>query len=476
MTNPNPPRLDANHLPSLDQKDIRTPSYERRTLTPGVVHLGLGAFQRAHQALVFDDLLQAGDERWGVLGVASRSWELADTLSAQDGLYSIKIQSAGRKEWRVVGSVLTTCAATRERQQVLDAIAHSATRWITLTVTEKGYDASLAALLLAGLQQRQAAGLGGLTIACCDNLRSNGDSLKALCLKHATDPALSDWISRTCAFPNSMVDRIAPASTAEDRSDAAEKLGVSDQAALRTETFWQWVLEDRFVDPSDAEALKRAGVTVVPDVRPYEDAKLRMLNGTHSALATLGLLLDLPVVGECIVQPQVHAFAHRLMTQEVMPHLALPNLADYRDALLARFGNPTLQHAVQQVATDGSKKIGERWVPSVQAQLDLGHTIEHHALATALWIWSCRGESDQGKAYALNDPQGELLHQLARKHQGSPVDMMDAFLKLESIWGSSLPHNQRWRSAVERWLQVVSTEGTNGALALLLATPAEPYT
>ena len=462
--------LNTPALHALAGEGVRVPTYGRMNLAPGVVHLGLGAFQRAHQALVFDDLLQSGDARWGVLGVASRSLELADALAAQDGLYSVKIQNAEHQALRVVGSVVKTCAARREPAQLLAAIAHPATRWLTLTVTEKGYDEALGQLLVAGLQQRQAAGLGGLTIASCDNIRCNGDTLRALCLQAAQAPSLRDWLAQSCRFPNSMVDRIVPASTPDDRADAQASLGLSDQCALRTETFWQWVLEDKLVDPSDAEALARVGVTLVADVRPFEDAKLRMLNGSNSAMATLGQLMDLPVVGECIVQPEVRAFVHRLMSVEVMPHLAMPGLADYRDALIARFGNPTLRHSVHQIATDGSKKIGDRWVPSIQAQLALGHTIEHHALIVAAWIWSCRGLSDQGQPFTVNDPQSERLGELTRQHQNDLPALVNVFLGLDAVWGAELKHSTLWREAVLRWLQVIGKQGTAGALANILAT------
>lgn len=464
-----PETLNTHALSALAAKDIRVPTYDRKSTAPGVVHIGLGAFQRTHQALVFDDLLQAGDARWGVLGVASRSVELADALAVQDGLYSVNVQNAERQERRVVGSVLKTCAARREPAEVMNAIASPATRWITLTVTEKGYDAALAQFLVAGLQQRHAAGLGGVTMASCDNIRSNGESLRALCLAQATDPALREWLMSSCAFPNSMVDRIAPAATPEDRASALAAMGVSDQCALRTETFWQWVLENRLADPGDAETLARVGVTLVDDVRPYEDAKLRLLNGSNSAMATLGQLMGVPIIGECITRTDIRAFVHRLMTLEVMPHLTMPGLAEYRDALIARFGNPTLRHSVHQIATDGSKKIGDRWVPSVQAQLAHGHTIENHAFIVAAWIWSCRGVSDQGQPFTVSDPQGELLCRLAKQNPNDLPKWCDAFLDLEGIWGAELRGNSLWRATVQRWVEVIAMQGTAAALSKLLA-------
>ena len=152
----------------------------------------------------------------------------------------------------------------------------------------------------------------------------------------------------------------------------------------------------------------------------------------------------------------------------------MPGLADYRDALIARFGNPTLRHSVHQIATDGSKKIGDRWVPSIQAQLGLGHTIENHAMIVAAWIWSCRGLSDQGQPYSVNDPHGEMLQGLALQYQNSPTALMDAFLKLDFIWSPQLSNDVKWRSVVARWLEIIATQGTGSALALLVSTPATP--
>jgi fructuronate reductase len=193
---------------------VSVPIYDRQALVPGVVHLGLGAFHRAHQALVFDHLLRNGDPRWGVLGVAMRSTDLADALALQEGLYAVKIADREGARWQIAGSLLRTCVAARERQVVVEALAAPATRWVTLTVTEKGYGESLAELMVDGLEARRAAGRSGLTIASCDNLSDNGHKLQRLCLDAASrriDPYLAIWIETRCAFPNSMVGHRAAA-------------------------------------------------------------------------------------------------------------------------------------------------------------------------------------------------------------------------------------------------------------------------
>ena len=448
---------------------LTTPTYDRATAHIGVVHLGLGAFHRAHQAIVFDALLQGGDTRWGVLGVAMRSTELADALAAQDGLYAVQIASAEGVRWQVVGALLRTCVAAREPLQVVAAIAAPATRWITLTVTEKGYGPALADLLVQGLAARRNAGLGGLTVASCDNLSDNGRKLQRLCVDAAItqDAALADWITQHCAFPNSMVDRIVPAATAQQRTDAATALGVDDAGALATEAFTEWVIERRFADPTDADVLAAVGVTVVDDVKVFDEAKLRMHNGSHTAMALLGAVQGWPTIADGVAQPAVHTFIHGLMTHLVMPHLRRPALHAYRDALLARFANPALHHKVHQIATDSSLKIPLRWLPTITDNLAAGRSIEPLAFATAVWMRYLLAVDDTGQAYAISDPQSAPLQALAQQHRGDAAGTVQALLGVDSIWGNRLPADPRWTARVTYWLERIQADGTGTALAEL---------
>ncbi|ABE45864.1 mannitol dehydrogenase family protein [Polaromonas sp. JS666] len=447
---------------------VQLPRYRRTDARVGVVHLGLGAFHRAHQAMVFDALLQRGDPRWGVLGVAMRTTELADALTAQDGLYAVQVASREALRWQVVGSVLQACVAAREPAQVVAAMAAPGTRWVTLTVTEKGYGPALAALLVQGLAARRAAGLGGLTIASCDNLSDNGRKLQQLCVDAAQhDAALAQWIDTACAFPNSMVDRIVPAATAQHRSDAAQALGLADACALGTEEFWEWVIERRFVDDADGDALAAVGVQVVADVKPFEEAKLRMLNGSHTAIALIGAVLGVPTVADCIARPDIHRFVRSLMTEVVMPHLQRPGLPAYRDALLARFANPELRHKVHQIATDSSLKIPLRWQATVLAQLAANGSIEPLALAAAVWMRYLLGADEQGQAYAISDPLGQALQATAQRRRDDVAGTVRALLAVSSIWGEVLPHDVRWTARVEHWLQVIRRQGVAAALAQL---------
>lgn len=462
------PQLAAATLPLLPAS-VDVPRYSRPADGFGVVHLGLGAFHRAHQAMVFDQLLRGGDQRWGVLGIAMRSTELADALAAQDGLYAVQIASDSGIAWAVPGAVFATAVAARERQRVVAALAAPGTRWLTLTVTEKGYGPELARLVVDGLVARRAAGLPGLTVASCDNLRGNGRRLNALCLATARegDPALADWIETHCAFPDSMVDRIVPASTPERLAAAQAALSLRDAAALGTEAFWEWVIEDHFADPSDADVLRAAGVRVTDDVAAYEDAKLRMLNGSHTAMACIGAVAGLPHIADCIAQPEVRRFVQGLMTHEIAPHLARQDWPDYRDALLQRFANPQLRHRVHQIAMDCSQKIPQRWPPSITAQLRTGGSAERFAFAAAAWMRYCLGRDENGNDYALSDPMAEQLQALARRHEGNAAATAAALGTIAAIWGDELPARADWLQRVTHWLDRINNQGLLTALAQL---------
>ena len=462
--------LNAQSLPALAARGFDVPGYPRSG-APGVVHLGLGAFHRAHQALAFDTLLRTGDRRWGVLGVGMRHTELADALAAQDGLYSVHLADAQTARWQVGGAIWQTCVAAREPQTVHRAIAAPATRWVTLTVTEKAYTPELGRLLAQGLALRHAAGLPGLTVASCDNLSGNGRKLQALCQQAAReiDRSLAAWIERACAFPNSMVDRIVPAATPQCLLEARQALGVADACALATEDFWEWVIERRFADAADAETLAGAGVLVVTDAGAYEDAKLRMLNGSHTAIACIGAVAGLPLVSDCVAQPALRGFVHALLTQEIAPQVRRADWAAYRDALLRRFANPLLRHSVFQIANDSSQKIPQRWLPSILDRIGQGLGFERLAFAAAAWMRHCQGVDEQGRDYAINDPLAAQLQSLARRHAGDAPASAAALCTLPSIWGEILPQHLLWQQRTGHWLGRIQSQGMLAALAQINA-------
>ena len=450
---------------------VKTPGYRPQPSETGVVHLGLGAFHRAHQAMVFDQLLREGDARWGIHGVGMTQPGLVNKLRAQDGLYAVRIAGATGVEWQVPGALWQTSVATTERQSVLNAIAAQSTRWITITVTEKGYTPALAQLLIDGLRLRHAAGRAGLTIASCDNLQGNGHKLKALI--HATantqDASLMQWMDAHCAFPCSMVDRIVPAATAEVAEAAKAVLGLEDDCALSTETFWEWVIEDHFVDPSDAALLAKCGVRVTSQVHSYEEAKLRMLNGSHTAMALMGAITGRAHIADCIGADHIRAFVHQMMSLEVAPHLSRTDWQEYRDALIQRFGNPYLKHSVHQIATDSSQKIPQRWPPTVLAQMAKGQSFERHALAAAIFLRYTLAIDEQGHAYTLNDPEAESLMAIGQNQVADAAGCLKALLDRQDLWGSELPHNTLWAERVAYWHDQVLHQGVDATVKFAIS-------
>ncbi|MFY9184551.1 MAG: mannitol dehydrogenase family protein [Limnohabitans sp.] len=464
-------KLSASTLTALPAS-VQTPAYKRKAHAPGVVHLGLGAFHRAHQAMVFDRLLTAGDTRWGIHGVGMTRPDLVDQLRAQDGLYAVRVADGQGVTWQVPGALWRMSVATTERDAVVQAIAAPTTRWVTLTVTEKGYTPALGQLLLDGLRLRQQAGLPGITIASCDNLQGNGHKLQALVKTAATthDGELLRWLDAQCAFPCSMVDRIVPAATPEVLAAAQEALGVPDQCALSTEGFWEWVIEDRFADPADAALLRSAGVRVTSDVHSYEEAKLRMLNGSHTAMALMGAVTGRAFIADCIAQPGIRQYVHRLMSLEVAPHLKRSDWAAYRDALIERFANPHLRHSVHQIATDSSLKIPQRWPGTILSQLSCGASVDHMAFAAATWIRYALGEDEAGQAYMLNDPQAPSIMAMAKDQKNTLQSCAEALLSRQDIWGPDLPQQAVWRKRVCDWHAEILQRGLMAALDHLLAS------
>jgi len=396
-------------------------AYDRKTQAAGIVHFGIGAFHRAHQAWYTDRAMDAGDRDWAILGVSLRSAGVAEQMNPQDGLYSVIERSAAGSRARVVGAVGRVLVASREPEAAIAALAAAETRIVSFTITEKGYcrapdgslDPALAGsgsvfrFLAEGLRRRRDAGLPGLTLLSCDNLADNGRVLERLladyCARH--DPALGEWIAANCACPATMVDRIVPATTETDRAEAAALLGLDDAAAVMTEPFSQWVIEDRFAGPRPG--WEAVGAQLVADVAPYETAKLRMLNGAHSALAYLGLERGHAFVHEAIADPVLRPLVERLMRREAATSFAAApgqDLAAYADALLARFANPALAHRLAQIAMDGSQKVPQRWLATLAAHQARGERCPAILAALGAWLRHLRGDGAP-----VDDPRaGEL--------------------------------------------------------------------
>lgn len=377
-----------------------------------IVHLGIGAFHRAHQAVYTQDAMTP-DDGWRITGVSLRSPQVRDTLAPQDGLYTVTERANGATSTRLITAIDTVLVAAEDPEAVIAALADADTHVVTLTVTEKGYyrhpasgalltdDPAIAndlgggvprtifGYLAAALERRRSTGAGGLTLVSCDNLSGNGTLLMSLLTAFVDhrDADLGAWVRTHVAAPDTMVDRIVPASTQAERTTVSEAIGVDDAAAIVTEPFRQWVIEDRFAGPRPA--WENAGAQIVDDVAPFELAKLRLLNASHSTLAYVGLQLGHAFVHGAIADPLLRAFVIAQMQDEAVPSLTAAaglDPAAYIDAILERFANADLHHRLDQIAMDGSQKLPQRWIATVTDRLAQGLDSPRHSLSLAAWI------------------------------------------------------------------------------------------
>ncbi len=462
-------RLSDATLAGLPE-DVARPGYDRAKVRTGVVHLGIGAFHRAHQAAIFDAALAAGDLRWGIVGVSLRSSAVRDQLTPQDGLYSLIERDGSGDRVRVVGAVRGVLVAPEGPAAVVAALAAPDTHIVTLTITEKGYKLrgdqldendpdivrDLADLstprtapgfLVAALKARRGAGLPPFTTLSCDNLPHNGERLRSavLAIAEAHDADLAGWIAEHATFPNTMVDRIVPATADDDIASLAQRLGVEDRAMVKAEPFLQWVIQDRFCGPRPD--FERLGVQITTDVAPWEDAKLRLLNGAHSAMAYVGGLRGISFVHDFVALPKDRAFIETLWDESETTLSPPPelDLARYRDALMTRFANPALRHRLVQIATDGSQKIPQRLIAPAAVRLARGQTVEALARAIAGWMRWQSGRDHTGRAFVVEDPMAPITSH-ALMHRAGSLEQVEALLAIEAIFPPVLASNQELQS------------------------------
>ncbi|MET0203695.1 MAG: mannitol dehydrogenase family protein, partial [Casimicrobiaceae bacterium] len=451
---------------------VARPSYDAAGLPVGIVHLGIGAFHRAHQAIYTDDAIAASGGAWGISGVSLRSPDVRDRMTPQDGLYTAVEKSRAGVRRRIVGSVREVLFLGAERASVDARLADPATKIVSLTVTEKGYchdpasgtlnfenpdvvhdlatpeaPISVVGLLTRALALRRAKGAGPLTIVCCDNLPHNGKVLQGIVQAFATayDPSLARWIDGNAAFPSTMVDRIVPATTAADIADNDAALGLHDAAPVVFEPFAQWVIERTFATPRPQWEV--GGAQFVDDVAPFEAMKLRLLNASHSAFAYLGFLAGHEYIYQVAAQPDFVAFMRRLMQDEVTPTLVVPpdtDLAAYREALITRFGNPALPHRTQQIAMDGSQKLPQRLLATTRENLAAGRSVRLASLAIAGWMRYVAGVDEKGNAIAVSDPFAKQFGEIAAAHRGDPAGLARSLFAVRAIFGDDLPHDVRF--------------------------------
>ncbi len=482
-------------LASLDRvpPEIVRPAYDPSGIGIGIVHLGIGAFHRAHQAIYTDDALAQRRGAWGICGVSLRSPNVRDRVTPQDGLYTAVEKSPAGVHRRIVGSVREVLFLTAERERVDARLADRATQIVTLTVTEKGYchdpatgelnvdhpdivhdlahphePASVVGLLVSALAARRQSRAGPLTIVCCDNLPHNGRVLRGIVatFAKARDGTLAEWIEKNASFPSTMVDRIVPATTAADIADNDAALGMHDAAPVVFEPFKQWVIEDAFV--TSRPAWEAGGAELVADVAPFEAMKLRLLNASHSAFAYLGFLAGHEYIYQVAAQPEFVAFMRRFMNDEVTPTLHIPvgvDVAAYRDALLHRFANPALPHRTQQIAMDGSQKLPQRLLATARDNLAAGRPMPLLTLAIAGWMRYVAGRDERGRAIKVDDPLAAQFAVIAEAHRNDPRGLARALFGMRSIFGDDLARESRFIEPVTTWLATLYADGAKRTVA-----------
>ncbi|MGI9278674.1 MAG: mannitol dehydrogenase family protein [Endozoicomonas sp.] len=474
-------------------------SYDRNQLKAGIVHLGLGAFHRAHQALYTCETISAGDESaWGICAANIRSnLKLVEALDQQDNLFSVtEVDAKGKRSVSVCGALVKCLFARTDPAPLIQQMAERQTRIVSLTITEKGYclDPSSAKLLMdhpdiqndirhpgqpvtamgfivQALKIRQQNNIPAFTVLSCDNIPENGKRTRSavLQLAKASDPELSDWIDQNVAFPNTMVDRIVPSVSDRDLSDLAEKNGFYDSAAVITESYRQWVIEDHFpMGRPDWDLVD--GAQFVDDVRPYETMKLRMLNGCHSFLAYLGYLGGYQTIAQVMGHSSYRLAARRLLYEDVMVSLNMPEGVDlhaYADQLLSRFSNTCLKHKTSQVAMDGSQKIPQRWLNTVRWHIKQKSSFNFLGLGIAAWIQYASGKDLQGKPIEVTDP---LSHEFLKIHNRYPDDSdhyLASMLNLETVFGEDLIVNAEFKNVISNAYHLLIENGADSAVSTL---------
>jgi mannitol 2-dehydrogenase len=437
------------------------PNYQRSDIRPGIVHFGIGNFHRAHQAVYLDDLFNLGEDHdWGIVGAGVTTYDSAmrDKLGAQDYLTTVVEQDVGKSEARVTGAMIDFLDPA-DRGAIIARLAHPTIRIVSMTITEGGYFINPATgtfdpnhpaiaddgrnpadpktvfgIILAGLKRRRELGLVPFTVMSCDNIPGNGHVTEhaVVGLARLSDNEFADWVAANVAFPNSMVDRITPATTAREINHCKETFDIDDAWPVYCEEFRQWVLEDKFT--AGRPALEKVGVTFVPDVAPYELMKIRILNGGHATIAYPGELLDIHFVHETMEEPLIRNFLAKLEKTEIIPCVPpVPdtNLDDYFKLIEHRFANPKIGDTVARLAQDGSNRQPKFILPSTADRLRKGQDVRGLALVSALWCRYFEGTSDSGRTIIFNDANAERLQAAALRSRENPL----AFLELEDIFG-----------------------------------------
>lgn len=484
--------LSLANLPTL-ARTAAVPTYDRASLSPGIVHFGIGNFHRAHLAVYNDELFNQGRDRdWAIVGagVMPSDHRTRTILASQDYLTTVVEQEAGKSEARITGSMIDY-VEPQNAEAVIARLADPSTRIVSLTVTEGGYYIDPASghfnpahpdmvhdgaspdrpktafgMILAGLRKRRAAGLVPFTVMSCDNIPGNGhvtcDALAGLA--ELSDPGLAAWIRAEVAFPNSMVDRITPGTSDRERTLARELFGIEDGWPVFCEDFKQWVVEDHF--PAGRPAWEEVGVQFVPDVAPYELMKLRILNGGHATIAYPGGLLDIHFVHEAMEHPLIGAFLAKLERTEIIP--AVPPVPDtdleaYYQLIERRFSNPKIGDTIRRLCLDGANRQPKFIIPVVLDRLRAGQPVDGLALESALWCRYCFGTTDSGVVIEPNDPVWDRLQAQSRRAKDDP----QAWLAMDDIYGE-VGRSPVFQAAFDKALRHLWAKGTAATLQAYL--------
>ena len=466
----------------------------------GIVHLGLGAFHRAHQAVYTEEAVAAAGGGWGIVGVAPRSPDVVARLAEQDGLYSVASVSAAGRRTAVVGILAGAWCAARDPDAIVARLADPAIRIVTLTVTEKAYrldpasgrlllDDELRAdlsgdrpprtvpgLLVRGLLARYQADAGPVALVSCDNLPANGRRLHGLvgqALRHlepaAGGPApgaIVDWLHDNVRYPGTMVDRIVPATDQSTLDGAARALGVADLAAVCGEPYRQWVIEDDF--PGGRPAWERAGAVLTDDASAWERLKLRTLNGVHSAVAYLGALAGRETIAEALQIPGLRTAVRGLVAEDVATSFTPPadvSVVAYGESVLERFANPVIAHRTVQVAMDGSQKLPQRVLHTIVDRRRMGGRPRWAALVVAAWMRFVQGTADDGRSLPLDDPLAAEIRSRLASAPSTPDGVFDALVRLEAVFPAELAGDAVVRELVVDWLTSLDKHGVESTVA-----------
>jgi fructuronate reductase len=488
------PRLCDKLLADLPPQ-VTGPGYVRSDVSPGIVHLGLGAFHRAHEAVYTDDRLAAGERSWGIVGFSLRSPHVREALAPQDGLYTVLQRGPEGDRPRIVGSVLEALTVPENPRDAMTRLVDPRTRIISLTVTEKAYcqdaatgtlderhpgiaadlrgecfPSTVPGLLVEALLQRRDSGAGPCTILVCDNLPSNGETVARVVGRYATllYPGLEAYIANEIAFPCTMVDRIVPATTDADRK-AVAAFGYQDAWPVVAEPFSQWVIEDRFA--AGRPRWEEAEAQIVGDVRPFELMKLRALNGAHSTLAYIGHLAGLETVADAMADPALSSFLRVLWVRDLLPTIPVVpgiNLPSYTAQLEERFRNPAMRHRLLQIAMDGSQKLPQRLLRPALDRLRQGRTPAAIAFVVAAWMRYLLRRDERGRQYEVSDPIAGTLVALADGAGENAEAWAAALLDVQEIFDPALARHPHFRRDVIRALSLILSQGIRQALTTLI--------